>query len=124
MGTIHHTALVVTGADYNFGEAKDKNLLTKSHNKAIKLFGKEQVTDITGSGMNSYKSFMVTPSGSKLGWEDAQLHEAAMEKMIEHLEGIRYEDGSTSVKYVKVSFGELGLQVSDWRGNELEADDE
>lgn len=124
MGTIHHTALVVTGADYNFGPKKEHNQLTKSHKKAVKLFGKKQVTSIKGSGMNGYKSFMVTPSGSKLGWADANGHQEAMEKMVQYLEGIRYEDGSTCVKYVKVSFGELGLQVEDWRGNDLQADDE
>lgn len=31
MGTIHHTALVVTGSDYDFGPVKQRNLLTKTH---------------------------------------------------------------------------------------------
>lgn len=123
MGIIHHTVLVVTGCDYEFGPVKQRNLLTKSHEKALKFFGKKQVTKLTGSGMNGYLSFMVSPSGSNLGWEEAQEHEAAMEKMIEYLDSIRYEDGSTSIEYVKVSFGECGLQVSDWRGNDLDVKD-
>lgn len=123
MGTIHHTALVVTGSDYNFGPKKDHNQLTKAHKKAVQLFGKDLVSPIIGPVTNGYLSFIVSPSGSKLGWDTAQEHERAMDEMIGHLEGIRYEDGSTCVKYVKVSYGELGLQVSDWRGNELEADD-
>lgn len=126
MGTIHHTALVVTGADYDFKgiPKEEKNLLTKAHKKAVKLFGKKQVSPIIGQGMNSYMSFFISPSGSKLGWETAQEHETAMEEFIGFLDSVKYEDGSTSVQYVKVSFGELGLQVSDWRGNELEAKDD
>lgn len=127
MGTIHHTALVVTGSDYDFGDKfpeKEKNLLTKSHQKAIKLFGKEQVSDIIGSGMNSYKSFFISPSGSKVGWPEAGKHEEAMEEMVGFLLSIRYDDGSTCVKFAKVGYGELGLDVTDWRGNELYAEDE
>jgi hypothetical protein len=123
MGTIHHTAIVVTGADYTSGPKKEHNLLTKAHRKAPELFGRKQVSTLKGTGMNGYMSFLITPSGSKLGWNEACKHEEAMEQMVEFLDSIRYEDGSTSVKYVKVSFGELGLQVSDWRGNELEAED-
>lgn len=124
MGTIHHTALVVTGSDYEFGKEEENNLLTKAHKKAVKLFGKELVSPIVGPVTNGYMSFFVSPSGSKLGWDTAQEHEKAMDEMVGHLDSIRYEDGSTCVKYVKVSYGECGLEVQDWRGYDLFADDE
>lgn len=123
MGTIHHTALLITGSNNGFGEPKNRYLVTKAYKRAVKLFGEEQVSPVIGSGMNGYYSFFVAPSGSKLGWEQAIEHEAAMEKMIEFLDLKKYSDGSTSIKYVKVSYGEFGLQASDWRGIELDAED-
>lgn len=112
MGTIQHTAFIVTGCDHDFGKSKEKNLFTKSHKKARKLFGKDSVTKITGEGINGYKSFLVAPNGSKLGWESAREFDEASEKFIEYLDSIKYDDGSTCVEFVKVNFGEIGFSAS------------
>lgn len=122
MGTIHHTTVIVTGWDWDSGPAKDRNLLTKAYKTAIKLFGKKTVTKLTGEGMNGYKSFMVAPCGSKVGWEMSNDYLKAVDKFIDFLNKLKHEDGSTSVEYVKLSYGELGLQIQDWRGNEFDAD--
>ena len=115
MGTIHHTAVVVTGPE-------DKRL-TKAHKKAIKLFGKDSVTKLCGQGVNGYLSFMVAPTGSKMGWETQNTYLKNVDIFVKFLETFKYEDGSTSVKFVKLSYGELGLDVFDYRGNELYAED-
>ena len=115
MGMIQHEALIVTSWDL-------KKLKT-AHKRARKLFNQHNVTLITGEGMNGYESFVIVPCGSKLGWEPSNKHQEAMEEFVEYLNTFQYEDGSSSVSYVKMSYGELGLQVSNDQGIELESNE-
>lgn len=73
--------------------------------------------------MNGYKSFMVAPCGSKIGWEQSNDFLEAVDQFIGFLDKLKYEDGSTSVQYVRIDYGEMGLQVQDYRGNDLTAED-
>lgn len=106
MGSIHHTAVLVTGFD------KD---IKKVHKKAIKLFSKEEVSSIAGEGYNCYLSFMVAPCGSKIGWEPSDIYLVKVGEFLEYLDLINSKD--TTLDYVKVSYGDFGLEVDDWRGN-------
>ena len=103
MGYMQHTALLVTVCG-------DK--IVKAHEKAKEMFNYEdesgllvhpaQVTMIGGTGMNSYRSFAILPSGSKLGWD-------MQTKYVEILkEYIHYLDDEEIGQYMAVSYGEFG----------------
>jgi len=104
MGMIQHKALLVTSFD--------SKKLKSAHKKAMKTFDKNNVTLITGAGMNGYQTFVVVPCGSKLGWNESEDHHAAMEKFTEYLDTLQYEDGSSPIDYVEVNYGEFALTAS------------
>lgn len=118
MGTIQHKAVLVTGSD--FGEMR----LTTAHKKAKELFPKQLVSDILEAVTNGYGSFFIAPCGSKIGWPDEDSHQDSINKLVEFLEELKYEDGSTSVKYLYVTFGELGLTVQDYMGHDVYEDED
>lgn len=60
MGYMSHHSIIITTWD-------DK--ITTIHRKAIKIFGKEGVSEITPTMVNGYRSFFIPPDGSKEGWE-------------------------------------------------------
>jgi hypothetical protein len=99
MGTIQHTALIVTG---------DKDVLEKAHKKARKFMSKKSVTAIVGQGMNGYYSFMIAPCGSKLGWEVSNDYLEGIEKMIDYLGEL---DSEEFVEWVTVEYGECGKSI-------------
>ena len=104
MGMIQHKALLVTSCD--------RPKLMKARRKAVKLFDKNNITPITGAGMNGYETFVVVPCGSKLGWEPSQKHHSAMEVFIEFLNEMAYDDGSSPIDYVEVNYGEFPLTAN------------
>lgn len=106
MGTVQHITMIVT----SFDEKK----LTRTRNKALKLLDKRNITRITGEGINGYKSFVVTPNGSKAYWEDDIKHRKGIQNLRQWIDNtMPYEDGSTAVRYVITEFGEIGLKSED-----------
>lgn len=103
MGTIHHTAVIVTSFD--------EKALKKAFKKALSLFGDDSVSEFVGTGMNGYSSFLVAPCGSKLGWEMSDDHLENIDKLVNFLDTMAFDDGSSVISYVKVSYGEHGLQT-------------
>ncbi len=97
MGYIKHHSIVVTSSI--------EKVLKGAQHKAKTIFG-NQVSEIIESPLNSYKSFLVAPDGSKEGWNDSVIGDEQREKFIKYLNAQAYEDGSSSLKYVEVSFGE------------------
>lgn len=118
MGTIQHSAVIVTSWD-------DKKL-ARAHKKAKKLFKKQDVTKLYGQGVNGYKSFAIVPCGSKLGWGPAEELDSAIENFVDYLNSLAYDDGSSAIKFVKLSYGELGTTVEDNTGRSahIEEDEE
>ena len=96
MGYMAHHAIVVTS--YN------KKLIIKAHTFAKKFC--TNVTEITSPAMNSYRSFMVAPDGSKEGWEESDQGNRDRNNFIEWLNKQKYEDGSSALKWVEVMFGD------------------
>lgn len=116
MGMMHHVSMIVTSFD-------DKKL-ARTHKKAKSLFKSQDVSRIMGQGVNGYKSFVIVPCGSKLGWEPMNNQLDAVEKLKEWIdESMPYDDGSTSVQYVINRFGEFGLQSEDHDGNMLDSEE-
>lgn len=104
MGYIkHHTIVVVSW---------DKEKLKVVHRKARKVFKKHLphaenlVSEIIRSSINDYHSFFVAPDGSKEGWFNSDWGDEARKEFVEYIKSLAYEDGSNSINFVELFFGE------------------
>lgn len=97
MGYIKHHAIIVTSWDVK--------QLKEVHNKAVEIFD-SQVSSIVQSKINGYESFFISPDGSKEGWGDSDLGDKRRDVFIDFLESKNYSDGSSSLSYVELFYGE------------------
>ena len=91
---IHHSIIVTSYNDEVIG---------KLHKKANEIFN--GVSDIVYSPWNAYRSFFIPPDGSKDGWDASDIGDRRRKQFINCIEEYRFDDGSTSVKWVEVQFG-------------------
>jgi hypothetical protein len=86
-----------------------------AHRKALELFDAPAednyrpiapVSGILKSGVNGYESFFVGPDGSKEGWDRSDQGDAARAAFVAWLNKQRYEDGSTSLKWAEIQYGD------------------
>lgn len=107
MGWITHHAIIVTGS-YNH-----KKHIVPARAEAIKAFKATAcvVSPITPKAINDTRSFFVAPDGSKEGWEESDLANVARERFIQWLDKHRYEDGSSSLRWVEVQYGDEGYDT-------------
>jgi len=107
VGYVRHHAIVVT--------SWSDDLIEHAHTEAVRIFGAAQdessartferlvspiVPAVTNGG-----SFFVAPDGSKEGWGTSDLGDACRARLIRHLEGYRYEDGSSSLDWAELVVG-------------------
>ncbi len=97
MGYMRHHTIVVTSSM--------STLIRLAHKRAIDLLG-ELVSPIILGVVNGYESFFVAPDGSKEGWQESIDADTSRDKLIKYIEEQKYEDGSSSIKYVEVYFGD------------------
>ena len=108
MGYICHHTIVVT--------SWDEKRLQEAHEQAIKLFSRPRIDEFGKDGslvspiikgvVNGYASFFVAPDGSKEGWATSDNGNEAREQFVTYLRNQAYEDGSTSLNYAEVQFGD------------------
>lgn len=96
MTAVMHDTIVVT--------SWNRALLKAAHSKAKSLM--THVSGIVPGTVNSYTSFMVAPDGSKEGWAESDEANTARETLLAWMDGKAYEDGSNSLEYVAVRFGD------------------
>ena len=96
MGYMRHHAIVVTSFD--------RSLITKAHAKASEIF--PVVSAILDSRMNGFLTLLVPPDGSKEGWVDSDDGDVSRNQFVEWLESQRHSDGSTSLDWVEVQYGD------------------
>lgn len=96
MGYIRHHAIVVTSY---------ANRTKIAHERAKEIFG-SACSEIVSSPINGYESFFIAPDGSKEGWEESQQGDKARALFIEFLENQKYEDGSNSISFVELFYGD------------------
>lgn len=112
MGIVKHEAIIVT--------SWNESIIAEAHDKAAVMFG-GLVSPLMMSSVNSYRTFLISPGGSKIGWEDAIEHDAKVEKYCKWLDGLAYDDGSTAIKSVRVRYGEMDRgeypEVVSWDGS-------
>ena len=100
MGYMRHHAIVVTGNGY------DGATLNASHSKAVELFGARHVSELAAEVTNGYRSFAIFPDGSKEGWDTSDEYDALRRRWIEWARKTRHEDGSGSLDWVEVQYGD------------------
>ena len=95
MGFVQHDAIVVTTWDQ------------KLAHRLFRTTGRcgLRTTNTTFSHMNGYVSFLVAPSGSNAGWDEAERHAAGRDAFIACLKAERFEDGSSPVEWCEVAYG-------------------
>lgn len=96
----------------------NEELLATIHSDAITIFG-DQVSSIVKSKMNTYCSFFIAPDGSKEGWEDSNEGDKKRNEFIEYLETQKHEDGSSSIDWVEVQFGDDEGETKIMRDSDL-----
>lgn len=97
MGYMRHHAIVVSS--YN------KQTLEKAHKQAIEHFG-PLVSTVIPSLINTYVSFFIAPDGSKEGWDESDSYDTKRSAFTEWLNRQRFSDGSTSLRWVEVQYGD------------------
>lgn len=101
MGYMVHHSIIVT--------SWNKDLLRKIHSTANSIFMHHEgslVSPIVKGIMNGFDSFFVAPDGSKDGWEDSDWGDSRRKEFIEILDKNRYEDGSSSLDWCVVQYGD------------------
>jgi len=101
MGMIQHKGLIVT-----ICIEKNLKMLEKFLNDSnVYYLQSESLT-------NGYVTFVIPQSGSKVGWEEHNNHVTIIEKIINYIESLNYEDGSNSFDYIEVEYGEFGSKIN------------
>jgi hypothetical protein len=100
MGVIrHHTIIVTSWDDERLGKC-----LSEAHEKAREIFGDAHVSSVL-YGINGYGSFFIPPDGSKEGWIPSDKGDEHRAQFVSWMKQQRYEDGSSRLQWVEVSFG-------------------
>ena len=101
MGYMKHHTIVVT--------SWDDDLIESAHRKAGEIFDRS-ISGIIQGRANGYRSFFIPPNGSKEGWELSDKNNRQRREFTSWLDEQKHGDGSTSIKWVEVQFGdERGL---------------
>ncbi len=74
--------------------------------------------------MGKYKTYILGPDGSKEGWDDSDRGDIWRFNFILFLESFTYEDGSSPVRWVEVSYGELGQKLVQGNNQDRSIEDE
>ena len=97
MGYMRAHAIVVT--------SWENKAILRAHKKAKEIFG-EQVSSVTPTAINGYRSFLIPPDGSKEGWEESNFGDSNRKAFKDWLNSQRYEDGSTNLNWVEVQYND------------------
>lgn len=97
MGYIRHHAIIVT--------SWHKEKIKEAWLKAAEIF-KDRMSGLIMSDINSYQSFFIAPDGSKEGWDESIIGDTQRKAFINWINKQAYEDGSNSISYCEVYYGD------------------
>lgn len=98
MGVTAHHAIIVTASYDNWPE--------KAREKALTIFGPDQVSNLSPKTINAHQSFCVFPDGSNEGWPESAQGDSERDQFVGWLEEQAYDDGSSPLDWVEVYYGE------------------
>ena len=100
MGFHAHHAIVLTS---NGG---DLDGIKAAHTLALEIFGEGQVSPLTKPTTNAFRSFFVSPDGSKEGWNESRTGDQHREHFIKALR--RFPKRDLFLSWVEVYWDESG----------------
>ena len=95
---MRHHAIVVT--------SWNTPLIEEAHAIAGKIF--PWVSEISPEMTNGYRSFFIPPDRGESGWDRAEAADEERADFIRWCDSKAYKDGSSSLRYVEVFFGDDG----------------
>lgn len=98
MGYMRHHAIVVTGWD--------PEVVRCARELATTIFNGHGITEVVGSLVNGYYTFLVPPDGSKEGWDDSVEGDARRAKFIEGV-----EQQFAYLDWAEVQYGDDNLET-------------
>ncbi len=96
MGYIRHHAIIVTTWKREFA------ILAREYAQNLGM----QASEILETSTNGVMTFMVGPDGSKEFWPESDSGDKRRADFIIWLDTMRWEDGSTPMKWVEVQYGD------------------
>lgn len=107
MGYMKHHTIIITGSDYPESKKLIKKVHRMSKNKAIDYMGTSKiVSPLIYSPINGYISFFIAPDGSKEGWVVSDIGDNMRDNIIDFIDSLKYEDGSSCIRYTEVFYGD------------------
>ena len=73
---------------------------------AFKIIFSLTVSDLVHSFINGYTTFLIAPDGSKEGWDESNEGDKLRDLFVDYINSQAYEDGSSSLKYAELFYGE------------------
>jgi hypothetical protein len=100
MGYMRHHAIVVT--------SWDEQLLDQVRDQIVALDEADLAltSSIVDGPSNGFQSFFIAPDGSKEGWPESDAGDRFRDAAVEVLRSVAYSDGSSSVDWCEVQFGD------------------
>lgn len=102
MGYMRHHAIIVT--------SWNSDMLHDAQQVAKEILAAADLPDLTSpiilSYTNGYGTFIVAPDGSKESWGTSNSGDDARDKFIEWLDAQRFGDGSSSLDWAEVQYGD------------------
>lgn len=106
MGHIQHNAIIATTWSDDRADEFAKWITS--------LSGKHQRLFVRASSViNDYHTFVLTPDGSKEGWDESDEGDTLRELVKSQLRSYNYEDGSSPWTWCEVSYGEDESELLD-----------
>ena len=107
MGIVRHNSIIITGDIV----AERSLILDKVYIKAKELFN-DLVTPIITTRLNGYYSFFIAPDGSNDNHSYSEVYDKMRDELYNYINSFAYQDGSNSIKYIDVSYGELEFEFN------------
>lgn len=114
MGYTRHHAIIVSASYGTYlADARHKllDIIESKRSQIAEDLSKVDVwlgavTPIVRSPLNNHETFALAPDGSNEGWDSSDLGDSIRNEFVAYLRSLAYEDGSSPVKFVEVSYGE------------------
>jgi len=104
MGTIQHNAVIATTWDNEKFDAMIE-WINQLSDREKELFVARK------SWVNSYRTIILTPDGSKEGWPESDAGDNLRNRFLTRLHRDGYEDGGNCWDFVHIGYGELGISI-------------
>lgn len=104
--TCHHAIIVTSGIQEKLLDAYGKIVAAQPTSVDLSNPHGCWVSPVSPRTVNGEQSFFIAPDGSNEGWVPSDKGDAFRDTVIEILDSYAYEDGSNSLKYAELQYGD------------------